>query len=253
MAQQAHRPKSCSFGIPVISPLQDINTTSWDRPAVLLVEDGTGAFEEIGGILQEQGFQVLLAPDASTALEEMGNYQIDVVMVGATRREISGLRVLDQAKCLNSEVVTVVLTRGYGSDLPVEAYESEIDCYLGWPVLPGDLGRRLMNLLAADLLDKGPQQRRPRPSKRLVDQRVWFLLGRFVYEVWNSLNQVSDSLNSLKDDQDHFLLGKTAPQLQNLSRTINHMTDAVQKFIQETPWPESLYEPWEDSSEIFQA
>ena len=243
MAQQAHRPKSCSFGNPVISTLEDI-TNYWNRPEVLLVEDGTGVFEEIGGILQEQGFQVLLAPDASTALEEMGNYPVDVVMVGATRRDFSGLQVLDQAKGQNPEVVTVVLTRGYGGDLPVEAYESEIDCYLGWPVLPGDLGRRLMNLLAADLLEEGhkPQP----PAGKLVDRRVWFLLGRFVYEVWNSLNQLSDSLNSLDDDQD-------VPQLQNISRTITHMTAAVQKFIQEAPWPENLSEPWEESPEIFQA
>jgi PleD family two-component response regulator len=243
MAQQAHRPKCCSYGNPVISLLEDV-TTSWSRPAVLLVEDGTGVFEEIGSILQEQGFQVLLAPDASTALEEMGNYPVDVVMVGATRRDFSGLQVLDQAKCQNPEVVTVVLTRGYGVDLPVEAYESEIDCYLGWPVLPGDLGRRLMNLLAADIIGEGPKPQSA--SKKLVDQRVWFLLGRFVYEVWNSLNQVNDSLHSLEDDQD-------VPQLQNISRTITHMTAAVQRFIQEAPWPENLSESWEDSSEIFQA
>jgi PleD family two-component response regulator len=243
MAQQAHRPLSSSFGNPVINLLQDI-PNSWNRPEVLLVEDGTGVFEEIGGMLQEQGFQVLLAPDAMTALEEMNNYSVDVVMVGATRREFSGLRVLDQAKSRNPEVVTVVLTRGYGGDLPVEAYESEIDCYLGWPVLPGDLGRRLMNLLTADLLEEGPTPQAP--SKKLVDQRVWFLLGDFVYEVWSSLNQVNDSLNSLEEDQD-------VPQLQNISRTITHMTDAVQRFIEEAPWPENLSEPWEDTCEIFQA
>ncbi len=248
MAQQAQRSKSCSFGNPVINLFEDI-ANPWNRPEVLLVEDGTGVFEEIGGILQEQGFQVLLAPDATTALEEMGNYPVDVVMVGATRRDYSGLQVLDQAKCYNPEVVTVVLTRGYGGDLPVEAYESEIDCYLGWPVLPGDLGRRLMNLLAADILHEGHKHdgRKPQlPSRKLVDQRVWFLLGRFVYEVWNSLNQVSDYLHTLEDEQD-------VPQLKNISANITHMTAEVQKFIQEAPWPENLSESWEDSFEVFQA
>jgi response regulator RpfG family c-di-GMP phosphodiesterase len=250
MARQADRLKNSSFGDQVVSPHHDI-FSSWNRPEVLLVEDGSGVFEEIGSILQEQGFQVLLAPDALTALEEMNNYEIDVVMVGATRRDSSGLRVLDQAKCLNPGVVTIVLTRGYGVDLPVEAYESEVDCYLGWPVLPGDLGRRLMNLLAADLLD---ETSRPQPpATGLVDRRVWFLLGRFVYEVWNSLNEVSDSLNSLKDNQDNTLMGEKSPQLKNLSQSITHMTAAVQKFIQETPWPEDLSEPGEDSLEIFQA
>jgi PleD family two-component response regulator len=243
MAQQAHQSKSYSFGRPVLNLLDDVPDFC-NRPEVLLVEDGTGVFEEIGGILQEQGFQVLLAPDATTALEEMGNYPLDVVMVGATRRDFSSLQVLGQAKCQNPEVVTVVLTRGYGVDLPVEAYECDIDCYLGWPVLPGDLGRRLMNLLAADLLDGAPKPQPP--SRKMVDQRVWFLLGRFVYEVWNSLNQVNDSLDSLED-------GHGVPQLHNISRTITHMTAAVQKFIQEAPWPENLAEPWEDSHEIFQA
>jgi CheY-like chemotaxis protein len=243
MAQQANLSKSFSFGNPVIGLLDDI-PNYLNRPEVLLVEDGTGVFEEIGGILQEQGFQVFLAPDAITALEEMGNYLLDVVMVGATRRDFSCLRVLEQAKCQNPEVVTVVLTRGYGVDLPVEAYESDIDCYLGWPVLPADLGRRLMGLLAADLLEEAPKPQPP--SRELVDQRVWFLLGLFVYELWNSLNQVNDSLDSLED-------GHEEPQLQNISRTITHMTAAVQKFIQEAPWPENLSEHWGDSYEIFQA
>jgi response regulator RpfG family c-di-GMP phosphodiesterase len=245
MAQQAHHPKSYGFGNPVLSFIDDV-PNFWNRPEVLLVEDGTGVFEEIGGILQEQGFQVLLAPDAITALEEMGNYMLDVVMVGATRRDFSSLQVLDQAKCRNPEVVTVVLTRGYGVDLPVEAYESNIDCYLGWPVLPGDLGRRLMNLLAADILEETPKPKPQPPAGKLVDQRVWFLLGRFVYEVWSSLNQVNDSLDSLEDDHE-------VPQLRHISRTITDMTAAVQKFIQEAPWPEHLAEPWEDSYEIFQA
>ena len=243
MAQQAHLTKSCNFGNPVVSRFDDVSNF-WNRPEVMLVEDGTGVFEEIGGILQEQGFQVLLAPNATTALEEMGNYMLDVVMVGATRRDLSGLQVLDRAKGQNPEVVTVVLTRGYGVDLPVEAYESDIDCYLGWPVLPGDLVRRLMNLLAADILDGG--QKPEPPSKKLVDQRVWFLLGRFIYEVWNSLNQVNDSLDSLEDDHG-------GPQLQNISRSISQMTETVQRFIQEAPWPGALSEPWEDSYEIFQA
>jgi response regulator RpfG family c-di-GMP phosphodiesterase len=242
MAQQA-QPRSCTFGNPVINLIDDV-PDFWNRPEVLLVEDGTGVFEEIGSILQEQGFQVLLAPDTITALEEMSNYPLDVVMVGANRQDFSGLQVLDQAKCQNPEVVTVVLTRGYGVDLPVEAYESEIDCYLGWPVLPGDLGRRLMNLLAADILEATPKPQSP--TRKMVDQRVWFLLGRFVYELWNSLNQVNDSLDSLEDDHD-------PSQIRNISRSITHMTAAVQRFIQEAPWPEQQSEPWEDSYEIFQA
>jgi DNA-binding response OmpR family regulator len=252
MARQANPDKNQSLRSQSMSSYQDC-TSSWARPEVLLVEDGTGAFEEIGSILQEQGFQVLLAPDTSTAMEEVGNYQVDVVMVAATRQDPRGLRVLDQAKHLNPDVVTVLLTRGYGSDLPVEAYEADIDCYLGWPVLPGDLGRRLMNLLAADLLDEGPKQQSS--STGLVDRRVWFLLGRFVYEVWNTLNQVSDSLNSLKEYQGDSGSEKTTLlQLQDLSHDINRMTDAVEQFIRETPWPElNLSVAWDDHSGFFRA
>jgi len=204
----------------------------------LLVEDGTGVFEEIGSILQAQGFLVLLAPDTLTALQEVGNYQVDVVMVSATRQDASGLQVVDRAKRLHPKVVTVVLTRGYGTDLPVEAYESEVDCYLGWPVLPGDLGRRLMNLLADDLLEVNPPQQSPARSK--VDRRVWFLLGQFIYEVWTNLNQAGDSLDSLENHGENGSSGKSAPQIQNLSRIITRMTEAVEQFVRETPWPDNL-------------
>lgn len=225
---------------------------SWNRPEVLLVEDGTGVFEEIGYILQEQGFLVLLAPDAQTALQEVGNYQVDVVMVSATRQNPAGLRVLDRAKRLAPEVVTVVLTRGYGRDLPVEAYEAEVDCYLGWPVLPGDLGRRLMNLLAVDLLDQNPQPQPP--SDRTVDRRVWFQLGRFIYEVWTALDQAGDSLNSLHNREGDSLSWNSAPQVQNLSRIITRMNDAVEQFIRETPWPDlTTLETGDDKGEFFQA
>jgi response regulator RpfG family c-di-GMP phosphodiesterase len=231
-------------------PDQEV-TPSWNRPEVLLVEDGTGIFEEIGYILQEQGFLVLLAPDPQTALQEVGNYQVDVVMVSATRQNPAGLRVLDRAKQLNPEVVTVVLTQGYGRDLPVEAYESEVDCYLGWPVLPGDLGRRLMNLLAVDLLEENP--RPPIPAGK-VDRRVWFQLGRFVYEVWTALDQAGDSLNSLHAREGESPAENSAPQVRNLSRIITRLTDAVEQFIRETPWPDlDGPEAGDDQSGFFQA
>jgi hypothetical protein len=110
-----------------------------------------------------------------------------------------------------------------------------------------------MSLLAADLLDEGPRQQSS--STGLVDRRVWFLLGRFVYEVWNTLNQVSDSLNSLKEYQGDSGSGKTTLlQLQDLSHDINRMTDAVGQFIRETPWPElNLSEAWDDHSGFFRA
>jgi CheY-like chemotaxis protein len=217
----------------------------------LLVEDGTGVFEEIGSILQALGLLVLLAPDAPTALQEVGNYQVDVVMVSASQQDASGLQVVNRAKNLHSGVVTVVLTRGYGTDLPVEAYESEVDCYLGWPVLPGDLGRRLMNLLAVDLLEATPRQQARASGK--VDRRVWFLLGQFIYEVWTALNQVGDSLDSLENHEREALSGKSAPQMQDLSRIITRLTQAVEQFVRQTPWPDlNLDEAWEDQSGFYQ-
>ena len=250
MARQA-KLKNHSLINQVTSSYHD-PSASWNRPEILLVEDGTGVFDEIGYILQEQGFQVLLAPDALTALQEVGNYQVDVVMVSADRQDTSGLQVLEKAKCFHPDVVTVVLTRGFGGDLPVEAYESEVDCYLGWPILPGDLGRRLMNLLADGILEDTPWQQSPTTGK--VDRRVWFLLGRFIYEVWTALNQAGDSLNLIKDNEIDCLSGKSTPQVENLSQTITNLTDSVERFIRETPWPNlNPTEAWEDNPEIFRA
>ena len=58
MARQAFQSENHSLGSPPLSPYQEV-PTSWNRPEILLVEDGTGVFEEIGSILQAQGFLVL--------------------------------------------------------------------------------------------------------------------------------------------------------------------------------------------------
>ena len=62
-------------------------------PEILLIEDGSDLFPKIGAMLQNQGFQVTLAPDAATALEEVLNNNFAAIIVGASREQSAGLDI----------------------------------------------------------------------------------------------------------------------------------------------------------------
>ena len=76
----------------------------------------------------------MLAPDADTALEEMSNYDFAAVIAGASREQFAGLDVLAAVKEKRSEIKTMVVTRLLNPELPVQAYEMEIDDYIHWPL-----------------------------------------------------------------------------------------------------------------------
>ena len=68
-----------------------------------------------------------------------------------------------------------------------------------------------------------------------------------------SLSQAGDSLDSLENHEGNGLSGKAAPQIQDLSRIITRMTEAVEQFVRETPWPDNLAEDRENNPKSFQA
>ncbi len=131
------------------------------QPEILVVEDGSGLFPKIGAMLQSQGFQVILAPDADIALEEISNYDIAAVIAGASRDQFAGLQVLAAVKEKRAEVKTMVVTRLVDPGLPVQAYEMEIDDYVHWPLSGAELTGRLRGLLEPGV---GREHRRSGPS-----------------------------------------------------------------------------------------
>lgn len=116
-------------------------------PEILVVEDGSGIFPTIGALLQGQGFQVILAPDADSALKEIGHDGVAAVIAGASPEQEHGLDLLGAVKALRAEVKTLVVTQLLNPALPTRAYEMDIDDYLHWPLTGTELSNRLRGLL----------------------------------------------------------------------------------------------------------
>ncbi|MGQ9922087.1 MAG: response regulator [Desulfobacca sp.] len=129
---------------------QPTNTSlaSWS-PEILVVADGSGILPAIGAMLQRRGFQVILAPDSQTALQEMGHYDVAAVIAEASQERANGLDFLGRVKELRADIKTLVVTQLLNPALPVRAYEMDIDDYLHWPLSGAALSNRLRDLLGA--------------------------------------------------------------------------------------------------------
>lgn len=116
-------------------------------PEILVVADGSGILPVIGAMLQSRGFQVILAPDSQTALQEMGHYDVAAVIAGASPEQENGLDFLGAVKERRADVKTLVVTQLLNPALPARAYEMDIDDYLHWPLTGAELSNRLRDLL----------------------------------------------------------------------------------------------------------
>ncbi len=110
---------------------------------ILLVDDGSQFFMAIGEMLQSLGYQVYFAPDAQTALEELPNYDFDLVIAKVGQDSGEGLGVLQKAKQLHSHTRVMVIQGDTRGAFPLEAYRMKVDEYLLRPWGLAELFRRV--------------------------------------------------------------------------------------------------------------
>jgi DNA-binding response OmpR family regulator len=200
------------------------------QPEILLVHDGSNIFPKIGAILQDQGFQVVIAPDAQTALAELPNYDFAVVVAGASREQSAGLHVLAAVKELRPEIKTMVVTRLLNPELPVQAYEMDIDDYIHWPLSSSELSGRIKGLLADDrggaVSDLGSTESEDQHNLTLA------AIGSLVDGFTNSLALISQSLEVIRQEYNHDMkehlsdeLGSIALQIDTLSENLRRCWD----------------------------
>ena len=79
----------------------------------------------------------------------MPNYDFAAVIAGASREKSAGLEVLAAVKKeVRPEIKTMVVTNLLNPELPVQAYEMEIDYhYIHWPLSIAELSGRIKGLL----------------------------------------------------------------------------------------------------------
>lgn len=205
-------------------------------PEILLVEDGSGLFPKIGAMLQNRGFQVLLAPDAATALQEMPNYDIAAVITGASIEQSAGLQVLAAVKEKRAGVKTLVLTRLFDPGLPVQAYEMDIDDYLHWPLSAAELTGRLKILLESGA---GENNYPANPASDGPGVDTLGEIGSLVDRFTDSLSMISQSLEDLRQQHREGMATELADDLFSMAALVQNLSDNMRRCWHFDP-PESV-------------
>ena len=83
-------------------------------PTLLVVDDEPQILQMIAGILEDEGFSVITAPDGETALKLVGEEAPDLVLLDINLPGMDGLEVLQELKRLYP-FLPVVMISAYGS------------------------------------------------------------------------------------------------------------------------------------------
>ncbi len=218
----ARAPQSTQGRVPALSCLHSgVSTESWP-PEILVVADGSGILPTIGAMLQCRGFQVILAPDAQTALEEIGHYDVAAVIAGASGQQEHGLDLLGAVKAQRSEVKTLVVTQRLNPVLPARAYEMDIDDYLHWPLSGAELSSRLQGLLKP--ARERTAEAAPRPMMmsdcRETLTALHFLMDGCTQVLW----QISRTVEEMVNRHVHEMSPELGQELQKLAVLVQTMS-----------------------------
>lgn len=198
-------------------------------PEILVVEDGSGLFAKIGAMLQNRGFQVLLAPDTATALQELENYDISAVIAGASPIHHTGLNVLAAAQKKQAGIKTIVVTSLVDPELPLEAYEMDLDDYVHWPLSSSALSARLRHLLG---LEPEPRVSGSEPEEVAEDcgpSQTLAILNFLVDRFSESLAAISLSLENIRQVHREGMASQLSGDLLALATEIQYLSTKMRQ------------------------
>jgi DNA-binding response OmpR family regulator len=110
---------------------------------ILLVDAKAPISAAISFILQSHGYLVMLAPDAETASEDMGNYCFDLMLIYLNGYEQDKLDLLRQTNRRCPQTKIMIVANPQRMTLPLEAFQMEVDEYLLAPFSVPELCRRV--------------------------------------------------------------------------------------------------------------
>jgi two-component system response regulator MprA len=128
------------------------------RPRVLVVEDDTDIAGVLRRSLDKEGYDVRVAGDGETALDEAGVFAPDAVVLDLGLPKLDGVEVCRRLRT-DGDVPILILTARDALDARVEGLDSGADDYLVKPFEREELLARLRALL---------RRRPPRGSASLV-------------------------------------------------------------------------------------
>ena len=139
---------------------------------ILLVDDQKDIIKDIGGFLEERGYQVALAFDGKAAMQSLEEGRYDLVVTDIRMPDVDGMTLLRWMK-EKSPGTEVILITGYGSlDSAIEALRLGAYDYIRKPFDLAELFQAISNCL-----EKKGRHRRRRQSPRRTGNSAWLWLS----------------------------------------------------------------------------
>ena len=90
-------------------------------PRVLVVDDERSMRELLTIVLKRDGYEVLVAEDGKRAIELLKKQRVDILITDIRMPQMSGVDVLREAKNIDPEIISIVMTAFATTDTAVEA------------------------------------------------------------------------------------------------------------------------------------
>ena len=125
---------------------------SRERTRILIVDDEEIVRESLSAWLEKDGYTLATAPDGETALERIRGERWSILLVDLKMPGIDGLQVLEQARTLQPEAASVIMTAYATVDTAVEAMKLGAYDYLVKPFDPEELSLMIQKIVAQQAL-----------------------------------------------------------------------------------------------------
>src|SRR5512145_1495376 len=100
-------------------PVQDHTSAATSR--VLVVDDERSMRELLSIVLRRDGHEVLLAEDGAVAIDLLARERIDILITDIRMPQVNGVDVLREAKRIDPEIISIVMTAFASTETAVEA------------------------------------------------------------------------------------------------------------------------------------
>ncbi|MBE2266797.1 MAG: response regulator [Anaerolinea sp.] len=120
---------------------------------ILVVDDEIGALTLIGIMLERGGFEVQKARDAKTALEILGDYNPDLIILDVMMPGMNGIELcheLRQDEKTRKTPVLILSARGDAESI-IRGIEAGANDYLPKPILHHDLVSKVRSMLGTEV------------------------------------------------------------------------------------------------------
>lgn len=134
------------------------------RPKVLFVDDEPSLRLTIPLILQQRGFEVVVAGDVTSAIEQITRQPFDVLLSDLNMEELSdGFTIVSAMRKLQPKCRTLILTGYPDFQGALDRLLGHADGYILKPTRPDALADRILQQM------EGPEHRKPGKHRKLAE------------------------------------------------------------------------------------